>query len=351
MIQVMIVDDSAVVRQQLRYILSSDPEFEVVIEASNGQEAITLAKRFKPDVITMDIRMPKMDGLEAIRHIMAECPTPIVVVTSADLDREKDLTFEATKLGAVSVVKTPGRISAPLYQDTINQLLEKIRLMSKVRVISRPLRHSYPSRQSATTAENTTPISKTSAREIKLLAIGSSTGGPAALYKMLDGFPADFSIPIVIVQHISFGFMDGLVSWLGGGCKLQVQVGTHGQKLQPGTVYMAPDDAHMVVDSFSRIRLQQDPPINGHRPAVTALFHSVASAFGPNAMGIIMTGMGSDGAAGIQAMRKAGAITIAQDEASCVVFGMPKEAIALGAIQHIVPLDKLAQTAVTFCRV
>jgi two-component system chemotaxis response regulator CheB len=345
-IRVLIVDDSAVLRQGTRFILESDPQLKVIGEARNGEEAIALTKRLQPDVITMDIRMPRMDGLEAIRHIMAENPVPIVVVSSIDLDREIGIASQATRLGAVSVVNRIGRVSDPKYKAFVARLIEQVKLMSEVKVIHRSwLRETAP-------PETGAPKPRTKprmARKTQVIAIGASTGGPAALNQVLSALPADFLIAILVVQHISFGFVEGLAGWLGAACKLQVKVAEQGERIQPGVVYVAPDERHMEV-IYGRIRLHQSDLVNGHRPSATVLFESVAKAYGPAAMGLILTGMGSDGAVGMKALREAGAITIAQDEESCVVFGMPKEAIALGAIQHIVPLEKTAQTMMTLCK-
>lgn len=360
MIRVLIVDDSAVVRQHIRFILQKDPELQVVGEARHGEEAVALAQRLKPDVITMDIRMPKMDGLEAIRHIMAQCPVPIVVVTALDLDREKDVPSQAIKLGAVSVLKTPASIRSPDYEAMAARLIEQVKIMSEVRVITRPLTWNV-GRQEAT-AETRQPredpaltlgaqrrLTGTESRT-QVIAIGASTGGPAALYQILGALPGDFDIPILVVQHIAFGFVKGLAGWLDGGCNLRVKVAEAGERIRAGLVFIAPDDHHMVVDGYGRIRLQQTEPVNGHRPSVTVLFESVARVYGSAAVGVILTGMGADGAVGMKALREAGATTIAQDEASCVVFGMPKEAMAMGAVEHVVPLGEISQTITALCR-
>jgi two-component system chemotaxis response regulator CheB len=345
-IRVLVVDDSAVLRQGLRFILESDPELKVIGEAPNGEEAVILAKRLRPDVITMDIRMPKMDGLEAIRHIMAESPAPIVVVSSIDLDRKTDIASQATKLGAVSILRRPVSVSDPKYKSFVAGLIEKVKLMSDVKVIHR-------SRLMETAPPETRVPEPTVQPEIKhktqVIAIGASTGGPAALHQILSALPANFLMPILVVQHISFGFVEGLAGWLDAVCKLPVKVAGHRERIQPGIIYIAPDMHHMVIDIYGRIRLTQSDSVNGHRPSVTVLFESVAKAYGPTAMGVILTGMGSDGAMGMKTLRDAGAITIAQNEESCVVFGMPKEAIALGAVQHIVPLERAAQTMMTLC--
>ncbi len=337
MIRVLVVDDSAVLRQGTRFILESDPELKVVGEARNGEEAVALTKLLRPDVITMDIRMPRMDGLEAIRHIMAENPVPIVVVSSMDPDRETGLASQAAKLGAVSIVRRTGRVSDPKYKAFIARLIEQVKLMSDVKVIQQ--RIAPPE----TRAPKPT-VQPGMRRKTQVIAIGASTGGPAALNQVLSALPANFLITILVVQHISFGFVEGLAGWLDAACKLQVKVARHGERIQPGAVHIAPDDQHMAIDVYGRIRLNQSDPINGHRPSITVLLESVAKAYGPAAMGVILTGMGSDGAVGMKALREIGAITIAQDEKSCVVFGMPKEAIALGAVQHIVPLEKMART-------
>lgn len=349
MIRVLVVDDSAVLRQQLRFILQSDRDLLVVGEARDGEEAVALAKKLRPDVITMDIRMPRMDGLDAIRHIMAEAPVPIVVVTAEDVDKELNVTQQAPQLGAVAVLHKPGGVSDPAYKAMAAKLIEQIKLMSEVKVISRP--RSREIKPASSIAVSQKPVAPPIAREVAIIAMGSSTGGPAALYKVLGGLPAGLPVPIVLVQHISFGFVEGLASWLAGGCKLQVKVGRHGDKLEASTVYIAPDNYHMVVDVYGRIRLRDTPPVGGHRPAVNVLFESVAEAYGSKAIGVLLTGMGSDGAKGMKAMYDAGAMTIAQDEQSCVVFGMPKEAIALGAARQIVPLEHIADMLVRLCGV
>lgn len=341
MIRILVVDDSAVLRQTTKLILESDKEISVIGEATNGADAVSMTARLHPDVITMDIRMPKMDGLQAIQQIMAENPTPIIVVTGIDLEREMDLSSKATKAGAVAIMQRPETVSSLDFRQFTSRLIEQVKLMSAVKVVHRTKTKSLSPAEMA--SHSPMPILRPGAKT-EIVAIGSSTGGPAALYKLLPGIPAEFPVPIVIVQHISFGFVEGLASWLNDACKLKVKVGQAGEKLQPGTVYIAPDNHHMLVDRLTRIALNPSDPVGGHRPAVTTLFQSVAQSFGPAAIGVILTGMGADGATGMRAMFDAGSVTIAQDEASCVVFGMPKEAIALGAVHHIVPLERIANT-------
>ena len=340
MIRVLIVDDSAVLRQSTRFILESDTGMKVVGEAGNGVDAIALVDRLQPDVITMDIRMPKMDGLEAIRAIMAEHPVPIVVVSSLDPDRDADLTTQATKLGAVSVMQRPQSTAAPDYKTFATRLIDQVKLMSTVKVVRRKLTKRADLPEGVIKGPAAAPQSKV---KTDILAIGSSTGGPAALHQILSALPGTLPVPIVIVQHISFGFVEGLASWLNDACALKVKVGRAGEKIQASTVYIAPDDHHMLVDRLGRLALSPGELVGGHRPSVTPLFESVAQSYGPAAMGVILTGMGADGAVGMQVLHSAGGITLAQDEASCIVFGMPKEAIALGAVQQVVALDRMAQ--------
>ena len=346
MIRVLVVDDSAVVRQSTKFILESDPGLQVIGQAADGAEAITLAGRLKPDVITMDLRMPRVDGAGAIRAIMAEYPAPIIVVTGVDLDGESDLCAQLIKLGAVAIVRRPAGVSKADRNAFAVKLIQQVKLMSGVKVIRHPRSHTERSITPAVPFGNagaSPALDPPSSIKTQLVAVGASTGGPAALHQILGVIPSDFPLPILVVQHISFGFVEGLANWLNEASPLQVQVARHGERMQPGAVYIAPDEKHLLAGGFNRIELAATEPVGGHRPAVTALFQSVARNYGASALGVLLTGMGADGAAGLKAMREAGAQTIAQDQASCIVFGMPKEAIALGAAQQVVPLDRIAR--------
>lgn len=345
MIRVLIVEDSAVLRQSTRLMLASDPEIQIVGEANNGADAIAMVTQFNPAVVTMDIRMPKMDGFEAIRRIMSEHPVPIVVVASIELKQEKEIADQVTKLGAVSIVKRPTSAGSLEFNQFAAKLIEQVKLMSSIKVI----RRGHSADKPTTPAFSGANPGTAGADEIELAAIGSSTGGPAALYQILGALPANFPVPIVIVQHISFGFVEGLAGWLNSACALNVQVGKLGDRLEPGQVYIASDDYHMVVERSRRINLKQTDPEGSFRPSINVLFESVAAAYGPAALGVILTGMGADGANGLKSMHTAGAMTLAQDEASCVVFGMPKEAIARGAARQIVSLNDMAQRMVNEC--
>ncbi|MBI4671080.1 MAG: chemotaxis response regulator protein-glutamate methylesterase [Chloroflexi bacterium] len=338
MIRILVVDDSAVVRQSTKFILESDPELQVVGEAGNGIEALALAERCKPDVITMDVQMPRMDGLAALREIMAAHPVPVVIVTGLDLERETELSTQAKQLGAVAVLQRPAGFTDPAYKSFAAQLVRQVKAMSAIKVIHRTKSANAVSVNLAppAVARNTTRVSP------QVLAIGASTGGPAALRVLLGALPSTFPLPIVITQHISFGFIDGLASWLDDACGLRVCIAKHGERIEAGHIYLAPDDVHLRVEHFGRLRLTNQAPFCGHRPAVNVMFQSVADSYGAAALGALLTGMGADGAAGLLAMRRAGALTIAQDESSCVVFGMPNEAIKLGAALHVARLERIA---------
>lgn len=349
MIRVLVVDDSAVVRQSLRFILEGSEALKVIGEAKNGEEAITMTKRLDPDVVTMDIRMPRMDGLEAVQRIMQENPVPIVVVTSVDLRQDEDLSKEAMRRGALSVVERPTRADERAHERFARRLIRKVKLMSDVRVVHRSASASAKPADTTTTDRTVQSPTKSTA-QIEIVAIGASTGGPAALHRVIGSLPADFPVPILVVQHISFGFVDGLASWLDKDCELRVQVAGPRDRVEAGVAYIAPDDQHMGISSYGRIRLSQKDPVDGHRPSATFLFSSVAQSYGPSAAAAILTGMGRDGAKGMEALHNRGAVTIAQDEASCVVFGMPKEAIALGAIDRKVSLDQIGPTLASLCR-
>lgn len=348
MIRVLIVDDSGVVRQSLRFILESDKALTVVGEAKNGEEAVTMTRRLNPDVITMDLHMPRMGGLDAVQRIMVENPVPIVVVTSVDLGNETELSREAMRRGALSVVARPTQLDDRARERFGRRLIRKVKLMSDVKVVHRS--HTVVQRAPEQRSPDPAPVPRLTTTEIRIVAIGASTGGPAALHQVIASLPGDFPVPILVVQHISFGFVDGLASWLDKDCALRVKVAEASDRIEPGVVYVAPDGLHLGVSSYGRIQLSSKDLVDGHRPSATFLFEAVAQSYGPAAVAAILTGMGRDGAAGMKALHDRGAVTIAQDEESCVVFGMPKEAIALRAIDREVSLDQIAPTIASICR-
>jgi two-component system, chemotaxis family, protein-glutamate methylesterase/glutaminase len=332
-IRVLIVEDSQVARQLLVAILRSAPDFEVVGTAENGIEAVQMTRQLQPDVIAMDVYMPEMDGLEATRRIMAEMPRPIVMVSASYNKNEHALSFDALQAGALSILEKPTMYDS---WETQNFMVDQLRLMSEVKVVRRwdKSRYARPTKPPA--------LIRNGKSKTQLLAVASSTGGPGVLAKILSRLPADFPVPILIVQHIMTGFSVGLSTWLNQMSPLAVRLAAQGDEPQSGQALIAPDNYHMVVDSKGHIDLKDDPPEGGLRPSANYLFHSVAKVYGATAIGLILTGMGSDGAEGLLALRKTGAHTIAQNEATCVVFGMPAVAIELGAAEQVLPLEKIA---------
>lgn len=334
-IRVVVADDSLVAREMLTQILESDEGIEVVGVAGNGTEAVDLTASLRPDLVTMDIHMPKLDGLGAIEQIMAYNPTPILVVSSSVHGEGIGKAFDALDLGALEVIKKPEPRDWADLDRIGREVIRKVRILSNVRVITH-----IRGRQRLPAAPLPSVDPKTAARTI--VAIGSSTGGPSALLGVLARLPGDFPVPLVVAQHIADGFVPGLVSWLDSGCKIKVVAGAEGMVLKPATAYFAPTGANMVVEGAT---LHLSAPGKGqlYVPSADTLFESVARTHRSRAVGVIMTGMGADGAEGLKLMRNEGAATIAQDKESCTVFGMPRAAIEIGAAQHVVPLASMAE--------
>ena len=339
-IRVLVVEDSQVARELLVSLLQNSPGFEVVGTARNGREAVQLARRLKPSVITMDVYMPELDGLAATQQIMAETPCPIVIISACSNNRELNLTFSAIQAGALTVLDKPGLDDAP---EVHQAMVERIRLMSEVKVIRRWDRSGGAGKKQTSPLPGS--VSVKPVEKIELIAMAASTGGPAALVEILSRLPADFPIPILIVQHITPGFGSSLVTWLNQMTPLGVRLAQSAETPRPGQALIAPDDYHLEVTPLKMLKISQTPhDQNGQRPSANYLFHSVARNYGARAMGIILTGMGNDGAEGLLAMRQQGAYTLAQNQESCVVFGMPAVAIELGAVAQILPVDKIATT-------
>ena len=343
MIKALIVEDSPVAREFLTYILTSDPDIEVIGAARNGAEALALLKSHKPDVITMDIHMPIMDGFEATRRIMETTPTPIVVVSGSVGATEVASTFRALEAGALAVVRRPLGGNHEAFEKGAEELLRTIKLMSEIKVVRR-ISHANVNGKSSTGENLSAELGSVceTKKRTRLIVIGASTGGPPVLQEILSELPREFPVPILIVQHMAAGFSQGFAEWLSGASRFPVHMAMHDEVPLPGHAYLAPDEIHMGIDPGFRITLSDHPPEEGLRPSVSYLFRTTAETISPNAIGVLLTGMGRDGARELKYMKDKGSITIAQDEESAVVHGMPGEAIKLGATTHILPPRKIA---------
>ncbi len=340
MIHVLIVDDSPVVQEFLRSILSSDEEIRVIASAADGEQAVRMVQKLKPDVVTMDIHMPKMDGFMATRKIMETSPVPIVIVSGSYDPGEVHKSFLAMEAGALAILPKPRGYGHPGQEQDAKELIQTVRLMAEVKVVKRWSR--YVSAASTPRPHGGSPRKQHPA-SITLVAIGASTGGPPVLQTILSNLPDDFPPPLAVVQHISPGFLQGLVDWLQQSTNRPIHIGTHGQRLVPGHVYFAPDGHHMGITSDRTVSLTREPPENGLRPSVSHLFRSVLQNFGSRAVGVLLTGMGEDGAKELKSMKDQGAVTLVQDQESSVVHGMPGKAIKLGAALHVLPPEGIAR--------
>jgi two-component system chemotaxis response regulator CheB len=347
-IKILLVEDSPIAIEILQRILKSSSEVIVVGTARNGKEALDLIPKLEPNVICTDLHMAKMDGLELTQQVMAKYPRPILVISNSVQANDSENIFELLQAGAIDVFPKPITGTISDYDRIKENLITKIKVLAGVRVFTKPLRTAPPKPPivQAPLAGNTViqPIQVSS--PIKVVTIGASTGGPQALQKVLSPLPSDFPVPIICTQHISEGFLQGLVNWLALECRLKVKIATEGESPFPGTVYFAPDGNHLELNSLGKFTYNTSGAVDGHCPSVTVMFKSVVKFYGKATLGILLTGMGRDGATGMKAISQAGGITIAQDEASSVVFGMPKEAIALGAAQHILPVQNIAATLI-----
>jgi two-component system chemotaxis response regulator CheB len=344
-IRVVIADDSSLARGLLRSFLEGKSDIEVVGEAANGQQAVDLVRELKPNLVTMDLEMPVMGGMAAIEEIMSSKAVPILVVSSV-ADAKNAL--EAVALGALEVVSKP-----EYTPEQAADFVAKVRMLAGVSVITRMRPRATVPLPSATPAILATPAAVPSTPTVnyqQIFAIASSTGGPQALAKILPTLPADFPCPVLIAQHISDGFAQGMVDWLGTLCALPVRLGREGDLVARSTIYISPSEQHMIVTPNRRIALLERQGNDLYRPSCDVLFQSVASVFGPKAIGIILTGMSNDGAAGLAAIKAAGGATIGQDEASSVIYGMNRVAIEQGVVQQVVSLENIAPEMISRTR-
>lgn len=342
-VRVLVVDDSPVARELTVYLLEADPGIQVIGTAGNGEEALEAVKHKNPDVVTMDYHMPILSGLDATRQIMETHPVPIVIVSGSLTRDEVASAFGALEAGALAVVEKPLGFSHPGHEAAAKQLVQTVKLMAEVKVVRRWPKRKLERKLEALAAParrggELQPVQA----GVKLVAIGASTGGPVVLKTILSGLPKNFPVPILIVQHIATGFTQGLVEWLAQTSGFPVHVATHEKYPLPGHAYVAPDGHQMKLAADGRIVLNGDAPENGHRPSVSCLFRSVAAARGRNVIGVLLTGMGKDGAEELKLMKEKGAVTVAQDFETSVVHGMPGEAIQLNAAMHILSPDEIA---------
>src|ERR1051325_6422414 len=325
MIRVVVAEDSLTVRELLVAILESDPEIRVVGQAKNGAEAVELTTRLKPDLVTMDVHMPVMDGFDATKEIMVRVPTPILIVSSSAGGRDIDLSFNAMRAGALMVIAKPDNPQATRLDSGEDGFVAMVKAMARVKVVRRWANQPRAARPR--------PVRRVApGASIRLVAMAASTGGPAALPRILAALPGDFSVPILVVAHLATGFVGGVSEWLSASCNLRVKVAEHGEPLLVRTVFLAPDERQVGVGRDGRVQVVDAPPVNGFRPSGTYLFASAAQAYGASVAAVILTGMGSDGVEGLRAVKAGGGGVLAQDEASSVVYGMPGEAGAGGGV-------------------
>lgn len=347
-ISILIVDDSDTATKILTTIFAAEKDFEVIACAKNGQQAVELNALFKPDLITMDIQMPIMDGIKATREIMSTHPVPIIVISSK-LDAEMKMSFAALEAGALSVLEKPKNIASPDFDKERKYIIDTIRSMAEIKVIRRRM-------FAKKIIEKILPFNLTQQQNsskpghYEIIAIGTSLGGPQALKILLSKLPNNFPLPIVVVQHMTVGFMGGFVKWLNDNVTMQVKEATHRELLEGGTVYFAPDSTHLEIDKVRGkliAKLVDASPVSGFCPSATVLLKSVAKTCGANAIGILLTGMGDDGAQGLLQLKNVHAHTIVQDPDTSIVFGMAGVAQSLGAVDKVIRIDKLAEYLVS----
>lgn len=346
MIRVMIVEDSLVVRTYLEHIIDRDPRLTLVASVTSAEEALACLKRVAPDVISLDVRLPKMNGFEATMMIMSERPTPIVIFASDVNTSDLNISRNAFRAGAVSVLEKPTGAMSENFEKIADGICDQLVCMSQVKVVrqqvSRILQLSesddFRNLEMFRSSKLTTPPDNA----FDILGIVASTGGPSALVRVLSKLPDDFPLPILLVQHITSSFLQGFTTWLSGLCPFEVRIANAGERIEAGRIYMAPVEHHLQLVS-GRIQLSRADPVSMQRPSGTVLFRSMARNTTLRSLAILMTGMGDDGAEGMKDIYEAGGHTIAQDEKSCAIYGMPAEAVRLNAVTESLPLDRIAQ--------
>ena len=352
-IRVVVVDDSALIRSMLSSLINSQPDMECVGTANDPYQAREIIRNLDPDVITLDVEMPRMDGLDFLEKLMRLRPMPVVMVSTLT-ERGAETTLRALELGAVDFVAKPRIGVAQGLQELGAEIVDKLRIAARARIARRaappPEPAPVPARGGVSPAGQAplvkpVPVAFSRASTEKIIAIGSSTGGTEALRVVLTGLPADCPA-VLITQHMPPGFTKSFADRLNSLCRMHVKEAEDGERVLPGHAYVAPGGRHLAVARSGAnyvVRIDEGAPVNRHRPSVEVLFRSVAQHVGRNALGVMLTGMGRDGADAMREMRDAGAHNVAQDEASCIVYGMPREAVAVGAVQEVLPLAQIAE--------
>lgn len=343
-IEVAVVDDSPICRARLREILEAERDIRVVGEASSGAAALELLQRGRPQLLVLDLNMPKLGGLETIEHVMAQAPLPILVVTGQPGGKKQDAVFDAIRRGALDLAEKPGLSDIAAQRA----LRAKVRQLATVPVVHHVARHrlrSVPD-EPPTDAKPPQRPGASPSPTCPVIGLGASAGGPTPLVRILRELPPTHPGAVAVVQHLPNGFAGSFAEFVQARIALRVVLVTGPTPIAPGTVYVATDDAHLIAEGPTRFTASAEPAIEGHRPAATALFRSLARAFGANAIGVILSGMGRDGVAGLLEMRSAGALTIAQDAATAAVFGMPRAAIEASATTVALPPAEIARLLV-----
>lgn len=355
-VTVVVVDDSSVQRRFARTVVESDPGLQLVGEARNGREAVAMVEKLRPHVVLMDLHLPVMNGIEAIERIMATRPTPILVYSSFVDGEDRDNAAAALAAGAVDVMAKPGPADSGHLEEYAEALRKRLQVAGRAKVITHPRGRLGGANVALSTRrlggparpeENPPPPPQSEVvdgirpRKVRVIGIGASTGGPQALATVLGELPEDLEAAVVVVQHMADGFIEGLAHWLDGLCALPVAVASPGRRLLPGTVSIAPSGANLIVHDSLRVTTAEPPKTQYHVPGIDETLSSIAAAVGPYAVGVLLTGMGRDGAMGLKRMRERGALTIAQDEATCAVYGMPAAAVAIGAAELQLPIGEI----------
>ncbi len=336
-IRVLLVDDSAIALEFVRRMLLPAPDIEVVGTASDGQQALRLIGQLHPDVVCTDLHMPRMDGLALTREIMASRPLPVLVLSVSVQAGQEHNIFSMLEAGALDILAKPRGGERSNFDAIAPDFIKKIRVLAGVKVIHSKAPPTPLAQAPAAASLNW------SEPEVKprIIGIGASTGGPQAFHRILRQLPTDFSLPVVCVQHITSGFMDGLVRWLASTCRIRILTAENGAEPMPGVAYFPPDDRHLEIDARGRLHCSDVPASQGHRPSIDMCLTSIARRYGAAAAGVLLTGMGEDGARGLLDIRKAGGVTLAQNEASSAVFGMPRRAMEIGAAAQVLALEQI----------